>query len=234
MGATELQLHLLFGAARAAVSQREALAFTNGLATAALLFYVGHGRYGSGPDFDRPVQVEWRLHRGGWRTFDDLSILEAFLRRYFPMRRPEDVLTEAVLARRCVLRSNLEGNVPIGVPTDSFGGRLYRLAIESDLGGPLAPPIEQSPASRALIFYACHSAQYVPPLRSNGTVSGDDTVLATVRDVAIGAEHRVLDVALAHVIEPSSAETLRRDVNKAMRDNEPGWTSGPFRLYRGA
>lgn len=229
-GASRFRLGIHIGTARRA-AEVASRSFNRAMASAALVFYVGHGRYGSGPDFDRPIIVRWQLQSGKWRVFEDLEDLEAFLSRYYPLRRPPDALADAVRNRRCVILSNLDGNVAFGSPSHTFGGRLYELAIESALGGPLVPPKERRDAgSRTLVFYACNSSHYVKPLRSSGTVNDDDIVLATKRDIQLGAEAAVFGNALHHVISGTTGTELRRSINRAARELEPGWTSAPFAL----
>ena len=135
-----------------------AAAFREGMTSGDASFYVGHGRYGTGPDFDRNF-IEFRLYDADGNleeTLDNYTALEHTLRR--ESRDPWQAFLARVNSNRIQVDLSNAGNLRMEshAHSNEFGARLIQWALEQSgtpvqtgAGGQLAeaPPPTRSAAT---------------------------------------------------------------------------------------
>ena len=220
------------GGGAAAAAFREAM--TQGDAA----WYSGHGRYGTGPDFDQNF-LEFRLYDSAGtleQTVDSYQALESVLRR--EGRDPWQVFLRRVEENRIQVDLSNAGNLRLAAPHDNeFGARLINWALErsgtarqTGAGGALASEAASSAQRyRVLAFYGCSTNSYDTALRDTagfGTREAD--VLLTNRVTGGGADVSAFMSFLDNIVSQTSAERILRGVNTAMRRDEHGFRGDPW------
>ena len=61
--------------------EKAAAAYKESMNQSDLSYYAGHGRFGSGPDFDRAMAFDYEDEAGQWRHIDDYELLESIMTR---------------------------------------------------------------------------------------------------------------------------------------------------------
>ncbi len=220
------------GGGAAAAAFREAM--TQGDAA----WYSGHGRYGTGPDFDQNF-LEFRLYDSGGhleQTVDSYQTLETVLRR--EGRDPWQVFLRRVEENRIQVDLSNAGNLRLAAPHDNeFGARLINWALDrsgtprqTGAGGALASGASTSAQRyRVLAFYGCSTNSYDTALRdTQGFGTREADILATNRVTGGGADVQAFMSFLDSMVSQSSAERMLRGVNAAMRSSEHGFRGDPW------
>ena len=220
------------GGGAAAAAFREAM--TQGDAA----WYSGHGRYGTGPDFDQNF-LEFRLYDSGGhleQTVDSYQTLETVLRR--EGRDPWQVFLHRVEENRIQVDLSNAGNLRLAAPHDNeFGARLINWALErsgtprqTGAGGALEAGASSSAQRyRVLAFYGCSTNSYDTALRdTQGFGTREADILATNRVTGGGADVAAFMSFLDSMVSQSSAERMLRGVNAAMRSSEHGFRGDPW------
>ena len=150
------------------------------------VWYSGHGRYGTGPDFDRNF-IEFRLYDKDGKllqTLDDYVALEAVLRQ--GGKDPWKVFQERIADKTLQVDLSNAGNVRlVGNARDNeFGAHLINWALEQSktkvVTGPegqLGEEAKKGPQKyRVMAFYGCETNSYDAALRKTegfGTKQAD-------------------------------------------------------------
>ena len=219
-----------------------ASAFREGMTAGDASFYIGHGRYGTGPDFDRNF-IEFRLYDAAGnleQTLDDYTALEHTLAR--ESRDPWQAFLARVGSGRIQVDLSNAGNLRMESHAHSreFGARLIQWALEQSgtpvqtgAGGQLAEGAADNPQRRyrVVAFYGCSTNSYDTALRNTegfGTREAD--VLVTNRTTSGGAEVPAFLAFLDGIAGQASAERMLGDMNATMRAGEARYTTDPWRV----
>jgi hypothetical protein len=217
-------------------------AFREGMTSGDASFYIGHGRYGTGPDFDRNF-IEFRLLDAEGRleqTIDSYQTLETVLRA--EARDPWQAFMARVNSNRIVVEVSNAGNLRMAARAhgNEFGGRLIQWALEQSStpletgeGGRLATAAAANPQRRyrVVAFYGCSTNSYDTALRNTegfGTREAD--ILVTSRTTRAGAEISGFLAFLDGIAGQSSAERMLGGLNQAMRRDEAGFAGNPWQF----
>ena len=223
-------------AARAA-----AAAFREGMATGDAAWYSGHGRYGTGPDFDRNF-IEFRLRNADGtlaQTLDDYDALEHVLAK--GGKDPWKVFQQRIADGTLEVDLSNAGNIRIAdhAHSSEFGAKLINWALaktgtklQTGAQGQLAEDAAKSPQRyRVLAFYGCSTNSYDKELRATeGFNTKQADILVTNRVTRGGADVAAFMSFLDSLVSQSSAEKMLGGVNKAMRENEHGFAGDPWQF----
>ncbi len=226
-------------------------AFREGMAQSDIAYYSGHGRYGSGPDFDRNFMSFELLDRDGniEQEIRDYTVLEREMRnegRRSGRSAWQQFLWRVNHNRINVLGSN-QGNVfvnPQNRHSGEFGSRLIYWSLQrqgrtgsapvTGQAGELARAAVDHPERRyrLLVFDGCRTQDYVTSLRATpGHDSRSTDILATQRTVDWGDETGTLETFLDSVLGQQSAEQIIRGMDAQQGPTTPGGRRGG--AYRG-
>jgi hypothetical protein len=226
---------------------RARAAFVEGMTRGDLAFYTGHGRYGTGPDFDRNF-LQFRLYQPPAKepvqTLDDYDVLERELAKH---GKPWTVFKQWVADGRLEVDFSNAGNLRLVANTphkSEFGGALMQWALEQQqggsaaatgAGGALAEGAEKSGRGyRLLAFAGCRTQDYEQALRGTpGYGAGAADVLETTRTVRSRSDRAgygafVFTAFVDSVLAQVTTQKLVKAVDKAMRENEPEYSGNPF------
>jgi hypothetical protein len=221
---------------------RARAAFVEAMTRGDLAFYTGHGRYGTGPDFDRNF-LQFRIYeppnREPVQTLDDYDVLERVLAQH---GNPWQVFQQWHASGRLEVDFSNAGNLRLVATTphrSEFGGALMQWALEQQQGGsPVATGSGGELASRAgqsgrryrmVAFAGCRTQDYERALRgTSGFGSGEADILETTRTVHAGYGSYVFAAFLDSVLAQVTTQRLVRAVDQAMREHEPEYGGNPF------
>jgi hypothetical protein len=209
-------------------------AFREGMTQGDVAYYTGHGRYGSGPDFDRNFARFSFVDEDGnvTQTLDDYTVLEHELARQGdPWRRFLRLVEQGRLRVDLSNAGNLrlsERNRHSG----EFGARLIYWAMEqtgtvaeTGAGGRLATEAAAHPERRyrVNVFDGCRTLDYERSIRSTPGFDAHSTdIVETRRTVGFYAEAETFMSFLEGIIGQQSAEEIVRGMNQEMREHEDG------------
>ena len=162
-------------------------------------WYSGHGRYGTGPDFDRNF-IEFRLRNADGaleQTLDDYDALEHVLAK--GGKDPWKVFQQRVADGTLEVDLSNAGNVRIAdhAHSSEFGAKLINWALaktgtklQTGAQGQLAEDAAKSPQRyRVLAFYGCSTNSYDKELRATeGFNTKQADILVTNRVTRGGAD----------------------------------------------
>jgi hypothetical protein len=220
--------------------EKTAAAFREGMAAGDAAWYSGHGRYGTGPDFDRNF-IEFRLYDADGtltQTIDDYSALESTLRK--EGKDPWAVFQRRVADGTLKVDLSNAGNVRIAEKAhgNEFGAKLIQWALdqsksplETGASGRLATDAAASPAQkyRVLAFYGCSTNAYDAAMRSTGGFGTKEAdLLLTNRVTRGGADVAAFMAFLDGFVNQGSAEKLLGSINTAMARHENRFAGNPW------
>jgi hypothetical protein len=217
-------------------------AFREGMTSGDASFYIGHGRYGTGPDFDRNF-IEFRLYDDQGRleqTIDSYQALETVMRG--EARDPWQAFMARVNSNRIVVELSNAGNLRMAPRAhgNEFGARLIQWALErsgtplqTGESGELATGAAANPQRRyrVIAFYGCSTNSYDTALRDTagfGTREAD--VLVTNRTTSAGAEITAFLAFLDGIVGQGSAQRMLSSMNQAMRADEARYSTNPWQF----
>jgi uncharacterized protein DUF4157 len=210
-----------------------ATAFKEGMVGSDVAYYSGHGRYGSGLDFDRNFKFSLLAADGSTveQKVDDYEVLEKILEAEGkPLGRGAwaQFLWRVNNKRIDVISSN-EGNVvvsPEAKHQGEFGGKLmyWNLAQTGGKGatsvagktGELATKAAAAPERkyRILVFDGCRSVDYEKSIRATpGFDAKSADTLASSRTLEWGDEGPTLAQFLTGIIAMQSAEEIVKNMD---------------------
>lgn len=199
-------------------------AFKEGMAESDVAYYSGHGRYGSGPDFDRNMAFDLLDANGKIEQhIDDYEVLEKLLKAE-GKAAGRDAWAQfqwRVSKKRIDVDGSNEGNVflnPESLHGNEFGGKLMYWNLQQSGGkggelqtgaaGPMAKAQAENPEHRysVLVFDGCRTQDYVKSIRSTpGLDAKGADVLATKRTLNWGDEAATLGTFLDGILAKQSA-----------------------------
>lgn len=209
-----------------------AAAFKEGMVQSDIAYYTGHGRFGSGPDFDRNFTIDLLNADGGVdRTFDSYQDAEVELTREGkPAGRSawQQFLWRAGEKTIRVNSSN-DGNVVLNTdnPHDSeFGGDVMYWSLTRN-GTP--PPKVTGPGNelavaagkatdrkyRVVVFDGCRSVDYERELRrTDGFDVKQSDMFGSSVELDWGDEGQTLAAFLDSILQMQSAEQIAANMDK--------------------
>jgi len=225
----------------AGAGEKAAAAFREGMTAGDAAWYSGHGRYGTGPDFDRNF-IAFRLYNADHvleQTLDDYDALEHVLAK--GGKDPWKVFEQRVADGSLEVDLSNAGNVRIADHAHSgeFGAKLINWAlaktgtrVQTGAQGQLAEDAAKSPQRyRVLAFYGCSTNSYDKELRATeGFSTKQADILVTNRVTRGGADVAAFMSFLDGMVNQSSAEKMLGGVNKAMREHENRFTGDPWQF----
>jgi hypothetical protein len=221
-------------------------AFVDAMTRGDVAWYSGHGRFGSGPDFDQDFVAVLKDADGKvLQTLDNEHVLEYELAKQGdPWTVFQRRLKDGTLEMQITNAGNLWLNKKNAHPSE-FGARLMYWALEHGAtvatgeGGRLEKAsAASSQGYRVLIFDGCRSQDYDRSLRATkgfGTRTAD--IIESVRTVGFTkdaksqpsrVEIETFLAFLRDVMAQTSGETITRDMNAQMKKLEAGYTSDPY------
>jgi hypothetical protein len=218
---------------------RARAAYMESMARGDATFYSGHGRYGTGPDFDRNF-LQFRLYeKKGDKTpkqvIRQYEALEIELSK--GGKNPIKVFKEMVADGRLEVDFANTGNVRLvgKTPhTGEFGGYLLQWAFEQQQGGTPTVTGEGNELEKAhqaggrryriVAFAGCRTADYEKALRSTpGFSMKDADVMETNRTVHTGYGAFVFGSFIDSVLAQQNRAQMTAGANKAFKEHEPFW-----------
>lgn len=219
-------------------------AFREGFTQGDVAYYSGHGRYGSGPDFDRNFAKFTLLDKprdeGGTPTLvlDDYSLLEDALRKE---GSPWRAFQKRVKEKRIEVELSNAGNLRFSEQNKhagEFGANLIHWALdqsgkqaETGPGGRLEQDTTAHPERKyhVLVFEACRTGDYENTLRkTQGFDSKSMDLIGTRREIGFRGETAAFLGFLDGLMSQGSVEGVVKSMNKGMKEHEQGFTSDPF------
>ena len=221
-------------------------AFVDAMTHGDVAWYSGHGRFGSGPDFDQDFVAVLKDADGKvLQTLDDEHVLERTLRAEGdPWMIFERRVKDGTLEMQITNAGNLWLNQKNAHPSE-FGARLMYWALQhgasvaTGTGGRLEKAAAgSSQGYRVLIFDGCRSQDYDRSVRATqGFGTRDADIIESVRTVGFTKDAKTqtsrveIETFLAFlrdVMTQTSGETIVRDMNAQMKALEQGYTSDPY------
>jgi hypothetical protein len=221
-----------------------AAAFKEGMIQSDVAYYAGHGRYGSGPDFDRNFTIDL-LDAGGSvnRTFDRYQDAEVALAgEGKPAGRSAwQQLLWRVGKKTIRVNGSNDGNVVLNTDNphrDEFGSNLMYWNLTRN-GQP--PPKVTGPGKelanaagkatdrkyRVLVFDGCRSVDYDKQLRETaGFDAGRADMFGSSVEVNWGDEGKTLSAFLDSILQMQSAEQIATNM-----DNQQSVGTGSYHAY---
>jgi hypothetical protein len=221
-------------------------AFEEGMAQSDVAYYTGHGRYGSGPDFDKNFNKFELLDAAGnvTRPYDggDYEVLGHDLgREGKPFGRSDfDQFLWRVKHNRINVFTSDLGNVYLNPKRREreFGAKLIYWALERDgkkpitgKGGALEAAAAAHPEHKyhVDVFDGCRTRDYETSIHGTaGQDAGSTDIIQTKRTVGFLAESATFAAFLDSIIGQHSAETVIKDMNNALKAKEPHYSGAAF------
>ena len=224
------------------MAAKTAAAFREGMAVGDAAWYSGHGRYGTGPDFDRNF-IEFRLYDAAGtleQTIDDYDALEHVLAKggkdpwkVFEQRVADGTAQGRPLQRRQRPHRRPRPQRRVRRQAHQLGAREVRHAApDRREAAQLAEDAAKgSQRYRVLAFYGCSTNSYDKELRATeGFNTKQADILVTNRVTRGGADVAAFMSFLDGLVSQTSAEKMLGGVNKAMRENEHGFAGDPWQF----
>lgn len=223
-------------------------AFTEGMAESDVAYYTGHGRYGSGPDFDKDFERFDLLDAKGsvTKTYDggDYEKLGHDLgREGRPFGRSDfdQFLWRVKHERINVVTSDL-GNVYLNPKRleREFGAKVTYWALQRDgkqpitgKGGALAAAGAAHPDHKyhVDVFDGCRTRDYETSVHGTaGQDTGSTDIIQTKRTVGFYAEAATFAAFLDSIIGQHTAEQVIKDMNNALKGHEEGYEGAAYEV----
>lgn len=220
-------------------------AFMEGMAQSDISYYTGHGRYGSGPDFDRNMSFDLVDASGAVEQhIEDYDVLEMTLRdegRKSGRGAWQQFLWRVAHNRIQVIGTNM-GNLylnPTNRHGNEFGGKLMYWNLNrtggqgatpvTGRGGELDTAAAEQPDRkyRLMVFDGCRTQDYMQSLRATPRFDAQGAdILATRRTLGWGDEVNTLAVFLDNVLAEQSPETIIRTMDQLQGPETRGGRPG--------
>jgi hypothetical protein len=213
-------------------------AFLEGMTQSDVALYGGHGRYGSGPDFDRNMRYELLDRKGAVvRKIDNYEVLHKILRREGRRRRPKysswSQFKWRVRRNRIRVIGSNEGNLFLNAKNRharEFGAKLMYWNLKRAGGskpvtgrkGKLAAAAEQNPERkyRLWVFNGCRTQDYVKSIRKTPKHGAHTTdIIASRRSLYWSDIAETLIAFLDSLLKQQSAGQIIREMD-AKQDTE--------------
>ena len=210
-------------------------AFAQGMTQGDVAYYSGHGRYGSGPDFDPNFAKFTLFNENGTVKLETESYekLEEALQREHPRRSAWQQFLWRVENEKIAVELTNAGNLRFAAKNahpGEFGGKLIYWAMEQTKTGPitgeggsLAKETAAHPERkyRVLVFDGCRTSDYQKHIRSTAGYDPFRTdIVETTRTVGFYAEAETFTNFVDSIVKQYSAEDVVAGMNLMMRKYE--------------
>jgi hypothetical protein len=221
-------------------------AFEEGMAKSDVAYYTGHGRYGSGPDFDKDFIKFELLDAAGniTRPYDggDYEKLGHDLAKEgAPFGRSDfDQFLWRVKRGRITVETSDLGNVYLNPKRREreFGAKLIYWALERDGKKPVtgkagslaaAAPANPDHKYHVDVFDGCRTRDYETSIHGTaGQDAGSTDMIQTNRTVGFLAEAATFAAFLDSIVARHSAERVVKDMNNALKAHESHYEGAAF------
>lgn len=223
-------------------------AFTEGMQKSDIAYYSGHGRYGSGPDFDRNMTFTLLDSDGKpEQQIDDYTQLEHVLAAEGKAhkRGAWQQFEWRVGQHRIDVHGDNDGNVFLNpsIRHSEFGAKLMYWNLQRRGGAGKKPLTGKEGALdigsdkqrdyRVFVFDGCRTQDYRQAIRSTPDHGeGPVDILDTRRTLNWGDEAKTLAVFLESVIKQQSAEEIIKNMDREQSPANPGGKPGD--AYQGS
>ncbi len=225
-------------------------AFMQGLAHSDITYYTGHGRYGSGPDFDRNFESFSLFDKGGRLQIMllDYHALHKFLKQEGQKygRSAWSQFLWRVRHERIKVKLRNTGNIfinPYNYHKREFGARLIYWALKSGharLASGRHGAIEKEMKTardqhyRVVVFAGCRTRNYHRRLRQTpGFDTGAATLFETTKTIKTADATKIFGAFLNSILNQLSAQAIARamDMNQPVQRRNRGvrYLRGTFR-----
>ncbi len=213
-------------------------AFLAAMTQGDVAYYMGHGRYGSGPDFD-PNFGSFTLidSSNNQQKLTDYDSLEKALAKEGDAW---SVFQKRVKDGTLIVELSNAGNLwlnSMNKHKSEFGAKLIYWALQQT--GKLATGKTGALATRAakyghgyrvLVFSGCRTQDYDQVLRATpGCGTRDADILETTREIA-GQPATGFAAFVNDLMAQASGEKVASDLNAEMAAHEKGFTTNPFKF----
>jgi hypothetical protein len=210
-------------------------AFLEGMTQGDVAYYSGHGRYGSGPDFDPNFAKFTLFNANGSVKFETerYERLEEVLAREHPHRSAWQQFLWRLENNKIAVELRNAGNLRFAAKNahrGEFGANLIYWAMEQTNTGPitgeggrLAKEATAHPERkyRVLVFDGCRTSDYEKHIRSTAGFDTSSTdIIETTRTVGFYAEAEAFTGFVDGIIKQYSAEDVIAGMNLMMRKYE--------------
>jgi hypothetical protein len=214
---------------------KAAAAFTEGMTRGDVAYYSGHGRYGSGPDFDPNFAKFTLFNENGSVKLETESYedLEKALRKEHPRRSAWQQFLWRIESNKIAVELTNAGNLRLAAKNahpGEFGAKLIYWAMEQTKTGPIAGeggPLAKAAAAhperkyRVLVFDGCGTSDYQKQIRSTTGYDPFSTdIIQTTRAVGFHAEAETFTNFVDSIVKQYSAEDVIAGMNLMMRKYE--------------
>jgi Domain of unknown function (DUF4157)/Putative peptidoglycan binding domain len=228
-----------------------AAAFEEGMKHSDVAFYAGHGRFGSGPDFDRALKVTFLNPDGTTRPpeIDDYEKVEGELINEVKSH-DVDVLWrrfEWMVAHNMIkVEGENRGNIYLN-PTDrnpgEFAARLMywnlnrkgasAVPVTTGRKGELARPASER-SYRLWVFNGCRTQDYVQSIRSTPGADPKSTdVIATQRTINWSDYVKTIVAFMQGILAHQSAEQIVKEMDATQLKDRPKGKAGVADVAQG-
>ena len=221
-------------------------AFEEGMAQSDVAYYTGHGRYGSGPDFDKDfIKFELLDAEGNVsKPYDggEYEVLgQDLAKEGAPHGRSDfDQFLWRVKHNRINVETSDLGNVYLNPKRREveFGAKLIYWALERDGKKPITGKTGSLAAAAAAnpdhkyhvdVFDGCRTRDYETSIHGTpGQDAGSTDIIQTKRTVGFLAEAATFAAFLDSIVGQHSAEKVVKDMNNALKDHESNYRGEAF------
>jgi hypothetical protein len=217
-------------------------AFEQGMTEGDVAYYSGHGRYGTGPDFDRNFgKIELLDAEGNVELEpENYEVLEEVLSKESGGRPWGRFLWRVEQKRIRIERMNA-GNLRMNekTPQSDFGAKLIQWSMNQDgveaVTGKEGELAEDAAANadrkyRVLVFDGCNTRDYERAIRKTpGFDTRSADIIGTKRSVGFGAEVEAFTAFLDGLVGEQSPAEIIKGMNEEMKEHESDYSGAPFR-----
>lgn len=198
---------------------RAANAYLEGMQSSDVSYYAGHGRYGSGPDFDRNMRFQSLNAKGDVeKEYDDYSVLEKDLAAEGAAKKQSawSVYQARTKAGTLKMLGVNDGNLMMN-PSNSHSGEFGGNAMYESLKGAGKKPITGKDGAlgqtdkpyRLMVFDGCRTEDYKKSVRGTPNTSAKDaSVIDTTRVTYWGDEAETIGAFIDGVLATESSKGL--------------------------
>ena len=164
--------------------------FKNGMNESEFAIYSGHGRYGTGPDFDKNFTTTIKFMDGTSKSYDNYEVLESELKKNENLLKklfgedPEMLTSIKKMSSTDILKKiNKDGKLKVeganagNIVVNSrsphnyeFGGYLTELALKSSDNANISDSVKDD-KYRVWLFNGCRTKDYVSGIRNAGKLN---------------------------------------------------------------
>jgi len=225
--------------------KQAAEAFAEGMTESDVTFYGGHGRYGSGPDFDRNMTFDLLDADGKVeRHVDDYEDLQDILKEEGKKsgRGPWGQFQWRLTRHRILVNGSNEGNIFLNAANQhggEFGAKMmyWNMLRSGSAGAPvqtgkqgdLAKRAEENPQHRYTlqVFNGCRTQDYVKSLRGTpGMDKRGADIIASTRSLYWKDMAATMAAFLDSVLNQQSAEATVKAMDDQQVTNRPAGNAG--------